>query len=145
MTINLSDPYLLRALNGIGKWARLLAIVGFVSLGLAAIGILLSLGTMATVFATQPGLESFAALGTAGLGLVFAIYLAVGFFFTYQLYRFGNAFHHSAARGTSNEAIARGFGHLATLFKVSVLFIVLGLALALVTSVLVGSAITAGG
>ena len=145
MTINLSDPQLLRALHGIGKWARLLAIVGFVFLGLATLGILFSLGGMAAVFATQPGLEGFAALGTAGIGLVFVIYLGISFFFTYQLYQFGNAFHHSATRGTSNEAIERGFGHLATLLKVGVLFIVIGVVLGLVTALLVGGAVATMG
>lgn len=133
MAINISDPYLLRALDGVGRWARFLAIVSFVFLGLGALGLLFSLGTFATIAATVPGLEGFAALGTVGISVIAVVYLGLFGFLTYKLYRFGDILRGSTARGTSNEEIETAFSNLATMLKAYVILTAVAIAFVLVT------------
>lgn len=136
MSISLSDPYLLRAFNGLGKWSRVLAIVSFVALGLFALVFLFALGTIATVAQTLPGFEAFGALGTAGLGVFAVLYIGVLGFLTYKFYRFAKCFHRSAERGLTSAEVEEGFSHLTTLLKISVAFTLIGLVLVVVLPLL---------
>lgn len=135
-SLDLSDPRLGYALAKSGKWARILAIIGFVFLGLAGVVMLFTFGTFATIMALQPGLETFSALGTTGLALVFGLYFGFAFFLTFKLYKFGSILHAGGRRTPSSARVEESFRHLAMLNKVAVLTLVVGIAVGLLGVVL---------
>ena len=142
---HLSDPAVDRALTGAGKWARNIAIVGFVFFGLALLIMLTTFGTVAALLATQPGFEAFAALGTAGVAVVVVLYFGFFFFLNYKLYRFGSTLHAGRGSGVTDSMVEEAFGHLATLMKVSVITFVVFIAIGLVVSLLIGGALVTAG
>lgn len=97
------------------KWAKFLAIVGFVMLGLMAIGVL---------FMTVAGaafMGSFGNIGgaTSSLGLMIFVYLAMivlYFFPTYYLYQFAAKIKSGLSDGNGNN-IDAGFENLKSTFK----------------------------
>lgn len=95
------------------KWAKFLAIVGFVMLGLMAIGVLFMIVAGAT-FMTQLG-------GSAGGSLGFMIFLYIGmialyFFPTYYLYQFSAKIKSGLSDGNGSN-IDAGFENLKSTFK----------------------------
>ena len=142
---HLSDPAVDRALTGAGKWARNIAVVGFVFFGLGLLVALTTFGTMAALLSTIPGLEAFAALGTAGLAALFLFYFGFFFYLNYKLYRFGSTLHAGRATGVTDSMVEEAFGHLATLMKVSVITFVVFIAIGLLASLLIGGALATAG
>ncbi len=130
--LQISDPRLARALAGAGKWARILAIISFVFIGIFALVMLLAFGTIMGLLALQPQFAGLASLGAAGVGVLFAVYFAIFAYFSYLLFRFGTLLRGARDQPISNAAIEEAFGHYARLMMFSVGFLVLAVVVGLV-------------
>lgn len=95
------------------KWAKFLAIIGFVMLGLMAIGVLFMLVAGATLINSPLS-------GTSGsIGMVSFIYIAMialYFFPTYYLYQFATKIKSGLSDGNGSN-IDAGFENLKSTFK----------------------------
>lgn len=100
-----------------GKWARFLAILGFIATGLVACAALF-IGTMMSALSTIGQSGPFAMIGAAS-GLVSFFYLLIAvfnFFLALYLYQFGTRVKNGVAFQNSTEVTA-GLGKLKAMFK----------------------------
>lgn len=113
---NLSQSTLSNASKGFiletAKWAKFLAIVGFVMLGLMAIGVLFMLVGGATIMHWGGGFSG----GFGSLIFVYIIMIVLYFFPTYYLYQFAVKIKSGLSDGNGSN-IDSGFENLKSTFK----------------------------
>ncbi len=143
-TININDPALSQNLTEAGKWSSRLAIIYFVFIGLFAVMILLSFGTLTAAFATQLGDGGGLPTGIMiFLLLLCAAIIGFYFFLALKLYKFGQVFKASGGQQITNERLDQGFTELGTLFKALVLSVAVFFVLGIGGFVLFGAAMAA--
>jgi len=97
------------------KWAKFLAIVGFVMLGLAVIAVIFMLIAGAALVSSFPG--GGAAVGGLGfMALLYIAMIALYFFPTFYLYKFATKMK-TGILNSDNSNIDSGFENLKSTFK----------------------------
>ncbi len=99
------------------KWAKILAIVGFVFVGLLVIISLFAGTIMTSLLSTNPNAEDFAGMIGGGIITVFYLSIALFYFFpTLYLYRF-SVRTSEAIRTLDNQILTEAFSQLKSCFK----------------------------
>lgn len=123
------DPASQVALSESAKWGRFLAVVGFIFCGLLVIGAI-GLGVYASTTVANGFSGAYAGGMGLGVTLVYVAMAAVYFFPCLFLYNYSSRIREAIA--TSNqEAMAKGFSNLRTLFKFMGILLIVGMALLL--------------
>lgn len=128
----------LTALKGAAKWAKFLAIVGFIGAGLMVFFAIFGAFGASVVAAMRPGPSP------AGMGVfVFLVYMigaVVAFFTSLFLYRFATGSEKALADGEENS-LSGGVDNLRKYFKLQGIITIIGLAMipiALIVVLVVG-------
>jgi hypothetical protein len=132
------DPSSQAALSDGAKWGKFLAIIGFIFCGLiviGAIGLGVYLGSAANVMGT-----AYAGGMGLGISMVYIFMAAIYFFPCLFLYNYSNQIKEAIA--TSNqEAMAKGFSNLRTLFKFVGILMIVVIGLMLLSAIVVVASI----
>ena len=105
-----------RFLSETAKWAKFLAIVGFVFLGLFLIFGLFFGSIMGAATSGLEDVGPIGAAGAAGFGLIYVVLSLLYFFPSFFLYRFATRTT-AALAASDSEALAHGLGQLKSSFK----------------------------
>jgi len=122
-----------------GKWARFIAIMGFIGCGFLAL-IALFAGTLFAFLARMsPNPGPFAAIGPL-MGIPYMIMAVVAFFINYYLYQFGSRVHKGVAF-IDNALINNGISKLKSYLKLKGVILIIVLvfyALAIIVAIVAG-------
>jgi hypothetical protein len=110
------DPQTNGFLAETAKWAKFLAIVGFVFCGLMALGALFAGSVIATSFSQFGGAGAMAAMGSTFVTIFYLGLALLCFFPCLYLFKFATKMK-VALRSNDQETINNSFGNLKSYFK----------------------------
>ena len=145
--IDISDVRIRASLSEAGKWSGRLAILQYVFAALLGLG---SVFLLVSVLALGTSVDELGlGVGLAGVMIPFVLLMlgstAFYVFLARKLQGFANAFTVSAGQVLTNERLERGFQDFGTLFKVSILAVVIFFVLGMVLSFLLVAMLPAFG
>ena len=105
------------SLNQAAKWAKLLAILGFIGAVFMAFAGIFAGAIIGRMGGGTPGLEAFEAVGGVGVTIFYIIFAGIVFIVSLMLYRFAN--HTQAALASADSiALSRAFSSLNNFLKI---------------------------
>lgn len=110
-----------------GKWAKFIAIMGFIGCGLIALVALFAGTIFAFMGRMSPNPGPFAVMGPL-LGIPYMMIAVVMFFFNYYLYQFGSYVHKGVAF-IDNGLISKGISRLKSYLKLKGIILIIILCL----------------
>ncbi len=110
------------------KWARFLAIIGFVFIGLMVLLGVFFGSVMGGLMSTMPDDAGFGAMDGGAFGLIYVALALIYFFPTFYLYRFGTRIK-QALQTEDSQTLALGLEQLKSCFKFMGIFMIIILSL----------------
>lgn len=130
---NLHIDYQAKAyLNEAAKWAKFLAIVGFIFCGLfALLALMIMIGGASIINNIPGGAATFGAVGIGFIGFLYLIGAAIGFIMAVIMYRFAS--RTLTALATDDQtSLNGGLSSLRMLFRIYGIFMIIYLAIIVV-------------
>ena len=98
------------------KWAKFLAILGFIVYGLAILGCLGMILGGTSIASSMPGFDMYSGIGLTGLGLIYLIIILICFYPTYCLYKFAVKTK-EGLQNSNNASLTEGFKNQKNMYK----------------------------